>query len=75
MFSTCFPQVAPVFANFATDSTAVHLGSILHNVFIQLPSVPACNQQESTTVHCTLNIYSVPESLEQVLMHTTDVVI
>ena len=28
------PQIATVFANLATDSTAVHLGSILHNVFV-----------------------------------------
>ena len=30
------PQVAPVLANFATDSAPVRLGSILHNVFVQL---------------------------------------
>ena len=30
------PQVAPVLANFATDSAPVQLGSILHNVFVQL---------------------------------------
>ena len=41
------PQVAPVFANLATDSTAVHLGSILHNVFVQL--LVTCNQQWSQT--------------------------
>ena len=41
------PQVASVFANLATDSTAVHLGSILHNVFIQL--LVTCNQQWSQT--------------------------
>ena len=39
------PQVAPVFANLATDSTAVNLGSILHNVFVQL--LVTCNQQWS----------------------------
>ena len=35
------PQIAPVFANLATDSTAVQLGSILHNVFVQL--LVTCN--------------------------------
>ena len=30
------PQVAPVLANFATDSAPVQLGSILHNVIVQL---------------------------------------
>ena len=69
------PHVATVRANFATHSAFVAFGTFLHNVLIQLPSVPACKQQESTTVQCTQNIYFVLESLELVLMYTTDVVI
>ena len=45
-----FPHVATVRANFATHGASVAFGTFLHNVFIQLPSVPACKQQESTTV-------------------------
>ena len=39
------PQIAPIFANLATDSTSVQLGPILHNVFVQL--LVTCNQQWS----------------------------
>ena len=39
------PHVATVRANFATHSAFVAFGTFLHNVLIQLPSVPACKQQ------------------------------
>ena len=46
-----FPHVASVRADFSTHCASVAFGTFFHNVFIQLPSVPACKQQESTTVY------------------------
>ena len=44
------PHIASVRADFSTHCASVAFGTFLHNVFIQLSSVPACKQQESTTV-------------------------
>ena len=45
------PHVASVRADFSTQCASVAFGTFFHNVFIQLPSVPACKQQESTKVY------------------------
>ena len=61
------PQVAPVSANLATDSTAVHLGSVLHNVFVQL--LVTCNQQWSHLCSHQPNILHIA------LVASTDVMV
>ena len=44
------PHIASVRADFSTHCASVAFGTFLHIVFKQLSSVPACKQQESTTV-------------------------
>ena len=59
-----FPHIASIRTNFSTNCASVNFGTFLHNVFVQLLSVPACKQQESTTIYLTQNIHLVQKILE-----------